>query len=123
MKIILDFDGTVVKHEFPKIGIHNKYSDVVLKKLKEAGHQIILNTYRADIQQQYLLQAIKYVQQYIQLDGYYKNKVNPPIFNMDKYIENEIIYIDDIAIGIPLIDKMVNWYELDNIFKQYNLYK
>lgn len=44
----IDFDGTVVTHDFPKIG-----KDIgavpVLKKLVENGHKLILFTMRSDI--------------------------------------------------------------------------
>jgi len=47
MTINLDFDGTVVSHDFPKIG-----KDIgavpVLKKLVNQGHKLILFTMRSD---------------------------------------------------------------------------
>ena len=46
MKIGIDFDGTCVTHEYPKIG-----KDIgavpVLKELVEKGHKLILNTMRS----------------------------------------------------------------------------
>lgn len=48
MDIVIDFDGTVVTHEFPKIG-----KDIgavpVLKDLVSNGHRLILFTMRSDI--------------------------------------------------------------------------
>jgi hypothetical protein len=48
MIIVIDFDGTVVTHEFPRIG-----KDIgavpVLKALTDAGNQLILFTMRSDI--------------------------------------------------------------------------
>ena len=47
MEINIDFDGTVVTHDFPKIG-----KDIgavpVLKKLVNNGHRLILFTMRSD---------------------------------------------------------------------------
>jgi hypothetical protein len=47
MTFNIDFDGTVVSHDFPHVG-----KDIgavpVLKKLTDAGHQLILFTMRAD---------------------------------------------------------------------------
>lgn len=47
MDIVVDFDGTCVTHEYPKVG-----SDIgaqrVLQKLVAAGHNIILFTMRSD---------------------------------------------------------------------------
>ena len=46
MIIAVDFDGTCVSHEYPKVG-----KDIgavpVLKALVEIGHKIILNTMRS----------------------------------------------------------------------------
>lgn len=48
MDIVIDFDGTVVTHEFPQVG-----SDVgavpVLKELVKNGHRLILFTMRSDV--------------------------------------------------------------------------
>lgn len=50
MIIGIDFDGTVVTHDFPKIG-----KDIgavpILRKLVENGHKLILHTMRSDIEQ------------------------------------------------------------------------
>lgn len=46
--IVIDFDGTVVTHDFPNIG--NDIGAVpVLKRLVEAGHKLILFTMRSNI--------------------------------------------------------------------------
>ena len=49
MEICIDFDGTCVTHDFPKVG-----KDIgaipVLKKLIENGHNLILFTMRSDDQ-------------------------------------------------------------------------
>lgn len=47
MTINLDFDGTCVSHEFPRVG-NNIGSVPVLKRLVEEGHQLILFTMRSD---------------------------------------------------------------------------
>lgn len=47
--IYLDFDGTVVEHDYPIIGRPNYGCIEVIKKLQDAGHDIIINTYRADL--------------------------------------------------------------------------
>ena len=47
MTINIDFDGTVVTHDFPNVG-----KDIgavpILRKLVNQGHQLILFTMRAD---------------------------------------------------------------------------
>lgn len=45
--INVDFDGTCVTHEFPKIG-KNIGAERVLKQLTDKGHQLILFTMRSD---------------------------------------------------------------------------
>jgi len=47
MEIILDFDGTVVTHDFPKIG-KDIGAQPVLKALVENGHKLILFTMRCN---------------------------------------------------------------------------
>lgn len=45
--INIDFDGTVVKHEFPLVG-EDIGATPVLRKLVNAGHKLILFTMRSD---------------------------------------------------------------------------
>ena len=45
MYIAIDFDGTCVTHDFPKVG-KNIGAVPVIKSLVEAGHKIILFTMR-----------------------------------------------------------------------------
>ena len=45
--IAVDFDGTIVSHMYPKIGVDNPNAIRVLKKLIEQGHQLILWTMRS----------------------------------------------------------------------------
>ncbi len=42
MNIAVDFDGTIVTHEYPKIGKERPFAVATLKKLKEEGHHLIL---------------------------------------------------------------------------------
>lgn len=49
MKILcVDFDGTIVDHSFPDVGIEMPYAIAVLKALKLAGYKLILWTARED---------------------------------------------------------------------------
>lgn len=47
MTINIDFDGTCVTHEFPKVG-KSIGAEKVLKRLVDNGHQLILFTMRSD---------------------------------------------------------------------------
>ena len=46
MKIAVDFDGTIVEHEYPKIGEEKLFAIETLKQIQKRGHQLILWTYR-----------------------------------------------------------------------------
>ena len=46
MIIAVDFDGTCVKHAYPKIG-EDIGAIPVLKQLVNDGHQLVLNTMRS----------------------------------------------------------------------------
>ena len=49
MDILIDFDGTCVAHDFPRIG-KDIGSVKILKKLIAAGHNLILFTMRSDVE-------------------------------------------------------------------------
>jgi hypothetical protein len=44
--IAVDFDGTIVEDEYPRIGKPRLFAFETLKKLQENGHRLILWTYR-----------------------------------------------------------------------------
>lgn len=46
MKIAVDFDGTIVTHEYPKIGKELPFAVDTLKLLQREGHALILWTVR-----------------------------------------------------------------------------
>lgn len=115
MKICLDFDGTCVSHDFPAVG-----KDIgavpVLKELISNGHQIILFTMRSNKKDNttgsdcileihsgnFLDMAVNWFQE---------NKI--PLFGVNHNPEQAAwttspkaygqLYIDDAALGIPLI--------------------
>ena len=114
MEICIDFDGTCVTHEFPKVG-----KDIgavpVLKKLVEAGHNLILFTMRSDIEEvtsddygihkqagEYLTDAVNwFIDNQIPLHGV---NVNPTQHTWTKSPKAYgQLYIDDAALGCPLI--------------------
>ena len=47
MVIAIDFDGTIVEHNYPKIGKPMPFVFESLKALQDAGHLLILWTYRS----------------------------------------------------------------------------
>lgn len=46
--IVIDFDGTVVTHDFPRVG-RDVGAVPVLRQLVDAGHRLILFTMRSDV--------------------------------------------------------------------------
>lgn len=114
MRIAIDFDGTCVKHAYPKIG-----ADIgavpILQELIEDGHQLILFTMRSD---EGLEEAINW----FDINGIelYGIQADP---NQTKWTDSPKayahLYIDDAALGCPLIHEdgrrpYVDWIEVRN---------
>ena len=57
MKIAVDFDGTIVEHEYPEIGKEKLFAFETLRELQKQGHQLILWTFRAGTE---LQEAVDY---------------------------------------------------------------
>lgn len=98
MIIGVDFDETIVTHEYPEIGDPVPGALEVMKELSQKGHQLILWTMRSD---EYLDEAVKYIKKNgIELFGVNKNPEQHTWTNSPKaYCQ---IYIDDAALGCPL---------------------
>lgn len=114
MIIAIDFDGTCVTHEFPKVG-----KDIgavpVLKKLVEKGHQLVLFTMRSDVVNptgednelhlesgDYLTDAVNWFKEnQIELYGIQTNPTQHTWTTSPKAYAQ--LYIDDAALGVPLI--------------------
>lgn len=135
MEICIDFDGTCVTHKFPKVG-----KDIgavpVLRKLVDAGHNLILFTMRSDIEEvtsddygihkqagEYLTDAFNwFVYNNIPLYGV---NVNPTQHTWTKSPKAYgQLYIDDAALGCPLLynpeisDRpFVDWVRVEEMLK------
>ena len=135
MEICIDFDGTCVTHEFPRVG-----KDIgaipVLNKLTDAGHNLILFTMRSDIEEvtsddygihkqagEYLTDAVNwFIDNHIPLHGV---NVNPTQHTWTKSPKAYgQLYIDDAALGCPLIynseisDRpFVDWAKVEEMLK------
>lgn len=134
MTFNIDFDGTVVTHAFPHVG-----KDIgavpVLKKLTDAGHQLILFTMRSDRSEKkptgdptimnvtgnFLSDAVNWFKENdIPLYGIQSNPTQKNWTTSPKsYAE---VMIDDSALGCPLkFDKelshrpFVDWEEVERI--------
>jgi hypothetical protein len=115
MYIAIDFDGTCVTHDYPRVG-----KDIgavpVLKKLTDSGHQLILNTMRSGDE---LADAIQwFIDNDIPLYGVNENPTQKSWTASPKVYAH--LYIDDAALGCPLMfdnavsnRPFVNWELVD----------
>ena len=97
MIIAVDFDGTIVDHEYPKIGKPKLFAFETLKAIQDRGDQLILWTYRAGKE---LDEAVEYCRKN-GIEFYAVNK-NYPEEVYDDTISRKIIadiYIDDRNVG------------------------
>lgn len=136
MNINIDFDGTCVAHDFPRIG-KSIGAEKVLKELTDKGHNLILFTMRSDrdnladtgdseiqdVTGQFLQEAINWFKDNdiplygIQCDPNQRNWTTSP----KSYAP---LMIDDSALGCPLkYDKSVSdrpfadWYLIRNLLQ------
>jgi hypothetical protein len=125
MTIYLDFDGTVVEHHYPALGAPNPHALRVIAKLQTKGHHFILNTYRADLNDGSLEEALAYLNSSGEIEAITEHldaKVNPTRFDLDEAIHKGELYIDDISEGTPMrrnrvleYGLMVDWVELERL--------
>ncbi len=105
MVIAVDFDGTIVKHEFPAIGKEIPFAIKTLKLIQKKGHKLILWTYRSGKE---LEEAVKFCED----RGLYFHAVNNNFEGeeFDNTYSRKIyadMYIDDRNIlGIPDWEKI-----------------
>jgi len=97
LTIAVDFDGTIVEHQYPRIGREMLFAFETLKALEKKGHKLILWTFRhGDL----LQEAVDYCKQN-GIDFYAVNKSYPE----EKYhgeVSRKInadIFIDDRNVG------------------------
>jgi len=121
MIICVDFDGTIVTHDYPNIGKPVPDALRVLQELRRADHKIILFTMRSG---KNLKEAERYLQNNgVQLYGVNRNPTQRSWTQSPKAYGH--LYIDDAALGIPLIEDeefserpFVNWSEVRKLLKR-----
>lgn len=110
MIIAIDFDGTIVKHDFPAIGDPVPHALETLRMLLENGHDLLLWTVRIG-------QPLQAAYDYCRKNGitFFGVNENPTqkFWNGSPKAYAEL-YIDDAALGCPLITDdhprpFVNW--------------
>ena len=97
IKIAVDFDGTIVEHEYPKIGKEKLFAFKTLKELEKKGARLILWTFRTGKE---LEEAIEYCRN----NGieFYAINRNYPEEVMDETVSRKIdadLYLDDKNLG------------------------
>jgi hypothetical protein len=124
----VDFDGTCVTHEYPKIG-RDIGAVPVLKELVNSGHKLILWTMRSH---KLTEKGVDTLQDAI--DWFQKNEI--PLWGINENPEQKSwtdgnkqyanLYIDDAALGCPLIYNeierpFVDWIEIQKFLKESNI--
>lgn len=115
LRIGVDFDGTIVSHEYPAIGKPVQGAIRWLRRLKKAGAVLILWTMRSDDGRQNTLTAAV---EYCREQGLEFDAVNEGIDDRLWTSSPKVfahVYVDDAAFGCPCrLDKssgrpVVNW--------------
>ena len=97
IKIAVDFDGTIVEHQYPEIGKEKLFAFQTLKELEKKGARLILWTFRTGRE---LDDAVEFCRKN-GIEFYAINK-NYPEEAMDDTISRKIdadLYIDDKNLG------------------------
>lgn len=117
--IAVDFDGTCVTHEYPNIG-KSIGAEKTLKRIVEEGGKLILYTMRSGTELEEAEQW--FIKNQIPLFGVQKNPAQSAWTKSPKCYAS--IYIDDAALGCPLIEETeerpyVDWQKVEALlFKQ-----
>jgi hypothetical protein len=97
--VCVDFDGTCVRHEYPKIGAEVPQAVNVLRRLNENQVKLILWTIRSG---EYLREAVEwFAAREIELWAVNKNPQQKFWSSSPKAYAP--VYIDDAALGCPLV--------------------
>ncbi|MBL7895331.1 MAG: hypothetical protein JNK50_08580 [Bacteroidia bacterium] len=137
MTIYLDFDGTVVEHQYPLIGPLNIGCIEVIDKLCKTGHEIVINSMRAEYDKTLLKEAIEFLNKSLSDLNNSTNKYSlihtdykydPTKWDWNLHFETKRIFIDDVCEGIPLKNgvsikrAMVDWEKLNVEFEERGLF-
>lgn len=118
-QVAIDFDGTLARHSYPMLGAPVPEAIRVVKRLKSAGHILILQTMRAD---DLLQDAVKWCEQ----QGLKFDYVNcNPMYETGSRKIYSHCSIDDHNLGISLIHDhweqrkpMVDWMKVEKILEE-----
>jgi SAM-dependent methyltransferase len=102
--IAVDFDGTIVEHEFPRIGKPKPGAIETLKALMAAGAKLILNTCREDEgNKKFLTEAVDFCKKHgVEFVSVNENRLEDDFRDDERYLRRKPyahIYIDDRNFG------------------------
>lgn len=99
MIIAVDFDGTIVEHEYPKIGKPIPFAIETLKELQRDGHTLLLWSVRSG---DLLQEAIDYVEsQGVKFYAYNKNYPDEDVTRASRKLNADIFIDDRNVCGFP----------------------
>ena len=116
MNIAVDFDGTIVTHEYPRIGRERPFAVATLKKLQEDGHKLILWSVR---EHELLQEAVDWCKER-GLEFYAVNKDYPEETHATNDFSRKLkvdMWIDDRNVG-----GLPSWGEIYQIIKEKKTY-
>lgn len=118
MTIAVDFDGTIVTHEYPQIGKEIPFAIQTLKMLQQDGHKLILWSVRKD---ELLEDAVRWCRER-GLEFYAVNKEYP-----EEEMQNNIFYSRKLKVDIWIDDRNVgglpDWGIIYRIIKERTTYE
>lgn len=109
MIIAIDFDGTIVRHEYPAIGSEAPKAFEVMRRLQADGHKLILLTMRSGRE---LEQAVAFCESRgVKFWAVNENPEQAAWTSSPKVYAN--LYIDDLALGVPMHLGTVDWFKVE----------
>ena len=129
----VDFDGTVVTHEYPNVG-QEIGAPPVLKQIVSSGHKLMLWTMRGSKphnDKETLKEAVEWFKKHdIPLWGVNSNPQQKSTGWSDSNKQHANLYIDDAALGAPLKFDLelspkpfIDWVRVEQMLKEYNIIK
>ena len=118
MTIAVDFDGTIVTHEYPQIGKEIPFAIQTLKMLQQDGHKLILWSVRKD---ELLKDAVRWCRER-GLEFYAVNKEYP-----EEEMQNNFFYSRKLKVDLWIDDRNVgglpDWGIIYRIIKERKTYE
>jgi len=118
--IAVDFDGTIVEHQFPKIGKLKPGAKLMIQLLKEEGHKIMIWTCRNHTESQLGQEAtIRAVQNFLDEEEIPYDTINENDPSIGFWLESRKIYAD-IYIDDKNLGGFPGWAETYLMIQNYN---